>query len=434
MKAIIYSIKFILPVCLIVFALKAQNLCLPQSSPKELGLSAEKFEKLHSYLKALTDQKIIPGAVALLAYKGQVIHFENYGWATVETSKKMDKDQIFRIKSMSKPITSLAAMQLIEQGRLKLDDPLSKYIPEFKNSKVAKIVTDSLTGQKSISYVPSEREIKIKDLLTHSSGLAYGWLLPGLLGDIWKKVDEKEYANIGELSRALSGLPLIFQPGTTWMYSRATDVLGYVIEVASGMNLESYFREKIFKPLEMNDTYFELPERKLPRLASVYVPDTSGQLKRVNSSRDYVYPKHALSAYYSGGKRTLFTGGEGLVSTVSDYLAFAQCLMQKGSFKGKKIISEESMALMTTPYYRNISQILPGYDFGLGLGIHADQDRSGVLSAKGEFFWNGALNTCFWVDNEKQVIGILMMQVDPYAYKNILKEFKNRVYQALEKE
>jgi CubicO group peptidase (beta-lactamase class C family) len=413
----------------IYFSGFAQSLVI--SSPESVGINPAGLQRIDNYLDDLIKNKKIAGAVALLARKGKVIHFKNYGLADIGDNKKMDTEAIFRIKSMTKPITSVAAMMLVEEGKLRLDDPLTKYVPEYKNTKVGINTIDSLTRRPSIKNVVQNREITIRDLLTHSSGLVSGWLYPGILGDIWKTKDNMEYANIGDLSRGLATLPLAFQPGAAWAYGRSTDVLGYVIEVVSGMSLDKFFQEKIFAPLEMSDTYFELPNEKLPRLASTYAFEYNS-LKKIRSSADMLVKGFPPSAFYNGGKRTLFTGGEGLVSTTADYYRFASMLLNHGELNGKRLLSRKTLELMTLPHFSNIpSPLLQGYDFGLGFAIHSNPAKSLIPGSVGEFNWGGAFNTTFWIDPKEEMIGILMLQIDPYGHLGITRQFKSLAYMAI---
>ncbi|MCU0447288.1 MAG: beta-lactamase family protein [Microscillaceae bacterium] len=409
--------------------LGAQN---PRVSPPEsVGINPLGLARIDTYLEDLIKTKKISGAVALIARKGKVAHFKSYGWADIADNRKMDNEAIFRIKSMTKPITSVAAMMLVEEGKLRLDDPLSKFIPEFKNTKVGINTIDSLTRRPTVKNVALNREITVRDLLTHSSGLIMGWLYPGILGEIWKTKDNLEYTNIGDLSRGLATLPLAFQPGAAWAYGRSSDVLGYVIEVASGMTLDKFFQEKIFAPLEMSDTYFELPNEKLPRLVSAYAFEYNN-LRKIKSATDMLTKGLPPSAFYNGGKRTLFTGGEGLVSTATDYFRFASMLLNQGEYNGKRLLSRKTIELMTTSHISNIpSPLLQGYDFGLGFGIHTSPAKSLIPGSVGEYFWNGAFNTVFWADPKEELIGILMLQIDPYGHLGIVRQFKSMTYMAI---
>jgi CubicO group peptidase (beta-lactamase class C family) len=409
-----------------------QNLCLPEASPSLVGIDEQRLGNIDKYLEDLTNQKKIQGAVLLLARKGKVFHFKSLGQADWEKKLAMDKNAIFRIKSMSKPITSVAAMILIEEGKMRLDEPISKYLPEFKNSKVAINKVDSITKKTSIRTIQAEKEISVRDLMTHTSGIIYGWLYPGTLGDIWKAKDNLEFTNIANLSKSLATLPLAFQPGGQWMYGRSTDILGRLIEVVSGLSFDKFLKERIFDPLGMEDTYFELPAEKTERLVPLYIPDAEGKLIKAKSHNDLITKGLPPSALYMGGKRTLFTGGEGLVSTAADYLRFCTMMMNNGQLDGKRILSRKSIELMLQPHVTNIqSPNLAGYDFGLGFAVHTNPAKSLALGTKGEYYWGGAFNTSFWIDPKEEFIGIIMLQIDPYNYLNILKQFKNLAYQSL---
>lgn len=366
----------------------------------------------------------MPGMVALIARHGKVAYYKSFGMLDIEAHKHMPKNAEFRIASMTKAITSVALMTLYEQGKFLLTDPISKYIPEFKNPKV---VVKAPTGD-STMLIPAKSEITIRELLNHTSGITYGDALQ-------KKYYEPAgmtvgllptEGTIGEKIKALAKLPLISQPGEEFHYGMSVDVIGYLIEILSHQTLDDYMRQHVLEPLKMTDTYFSLPESKFPRLASLYVLGKDGKLNKV--TKYFPYPK----------KQTYFAGGAGLVSTAADYSHFAQMLLNKGQLNGTRILSRKTIELMTANSIGDIfiytsfaHNGIMGDKFGLGFGIRTQHGHFDELESLGSFGWDGAFYTRFWVDPKEDLFGIFMSQVDSNWDETLIGKYKNLVYQAI---
>ncbi|MGH7454170.1 MAG: serine hydrolase domain-containing protein, partial [bacterium] len=342
---------------------------LPVASPENVGLSSDRLKRLESVMMQYVEKKQIAGAVALVARKGKVAYLKSVGMQEVEAKTPMQNNTIFRIASMTKPITSVAVMMLYEEGHFHLDDPLYKYIPEFKEMKVFADAASTNGHASSDSLVPAKRPITIRHLLTHASGLTYHW--NDRLGPIYYKAGVahglgSHNETLAENMKKLAALPLLNHPGDKWEYGLSTDVLGYLVEVVSGKSLKYFFQERIFTSLKMNDTHFYLPENKVARLTTVYQYSAEKGLTKVPESvavagkYDYtpVYP-------YSGPKR-YYSGGAGLSSTASDYARFGQMLLNGGELDGVRLLSRKSIELMTADI---LQEKLDGFGFGLGFGI-----------------------------------------------------------------
>lgn len=405
---------------------------LQTAEPDQVGLSAKKLAKIRARLAGLVEQKRIAGGAALVARNGQVAFHEAVGYQDVDTRTPMAKDTIFRICSMTKPITSVGVMMLHEQKKLALSDPVSKYIPEFKATKVA------VKKGGGFSQVAAERPITIHHLLTHTSGLTYGFFNREYFGDAYAKAGISDglaetEGSIGENCRKLAGVPLTHQPGSAWGYGLSADVLGRVIEVASGTTVEEFFHSRIFEPLEMKDTCFRLPKAKHDRLATIYRP--VGPEKKVEK-----LPKggvkdgaRAYDATYSTAGKPYFSGGAGLVSTVTDYARFCQMLLNGGELGGERLLKPETVALMTK---HQIGDLRPAFRshgdrFGYGFGIVSEEAKDEGLGSPGTFSWGGFYFTYFWVDPQEKLIGVVMCQLQPWGGLSLWKDFRTLTYQAL---
>ena len=349
---------------------------LPRGDAKSLGFSPEKLERIPALLKEAVEKKQIAGGVALVARRGKVIHVSTAGLQDIENKTPMTDGAIFRIASMSKPITSVAVMQLVEDGKLKLTDTLSKYVPEFKDMKVAVPSQDG----KSFETVKAEREITIHDLLTHSSGITYRIMSKPHVGKLYEEanvcdglVESKE--SLADNVRKIAKLPLVCQPGSAWEYGLNTDVLGHVVEVVSGKSLEDFMRERIFTPLKMNDTCFNLAKDKHSRLASLYTIQEDKSLRKVGekavTTGSFVYsgtvPTHADNKYFSGGA--------GLVSTAGDYFRFGQMMMNGGELNGVRVLKAETVATMTKNQLGKIRVLPSNAQMGYGFGVVSEEEQ-----------------------------------------------------------
>ncbi len=391
------------------------------STPEELGFSAKRLERINTTMQRYVDQKTLAGIVTLVARRGKVVHFEKLGYQDIATSKPIELDTIFRIYSMTKPITSVALMMLFEQGLVRLTDPVAKFIPEFGKVMV-------LVGQDGLTDL--EREITIQDLLRHTAGLSYGGYedTHDPIDKLYDQVDltPPDITN-KEMVRRITELPLANQPGQAWRYSVATDVVGHVVEVISDMSLGEFFEEKIFKPLGMADTAFTVPLEKVDRLATLYGKTDEDPLGLIDvaTGGDYFNTRLEL-------------GGAGLVSTAADYLRFAQLVLNKGELDGVRLLGPKTVELMTANHLPPAllpmamgEEQMPGLGFGLGFSVMMDVAQSGWMGSVGLHGWGGWASTHFWVDPEEQLIGILMLQYIPSGTYPIRTDFRTLVYQAL---
>jgi CubicO group peptidase (beta-lactamase class C family) len=395
---------------------------LPSATPESLGMSAERLQRLSAAMKQAVDEGQVSGLVTLVMRKGKVAHFQSFGELDREKHVPMPKDAIFRIASMSKAITSVAAVMLMEEGKIVIDDPVSRFIPAYKKTTVmmpAATVTGDMTS------VPARREITIRDLLTHTAGLSYG---SGPLeaqykaSDIymWYFADKNE--PIGVTMERLASLPQASQPGERWVYGFATDLLGAVVEKASGVTLDEFFRTRIFEPLKMADSSFYLPESKIGRFATVYASDSTGLTRAPDPGRG--------QGDYVKGPRKSFSGGAGVLSTASDYARFLQMLLNGGELDGVRLLSPKSVQMMTSNQVGTLYQD-GRFGFGLGFEIVEHVGRSGRPGSVGEFSWGGAYYTKFWVDPVEKIVAVFMTQLLPSPGARLQEEFRMLVNQAI---
>jgi CubicO group peptidase (beta-lactamase class C family) len=399
---------------------------VPVVKPETVGLSSERLERIAGTVQRSIDDKRIAGAVTLVARRGHVAWFRAQGMADREAGKPMRPDTMFRICSMTKPITSLAVMMLYEEGRFLLDDPVSKYLPEFKNPKV---LVKPASG--APYTIPATREIAIRDLLRHTSGITYQWNED--LGPMYK--DAKVASGllpydgtIADSTRHLAGLPLLFNPGEKFEYSLGVDVLGRLVEVVSGKPLDEFFRTRIFEPLGMKDTYFYPPEGKLDRLATAY---TYYDDKGLNRFPDTPITEGAFTYsadYPTRNPRKLFSGGAGLVSTAADYARFCQMMLDGGKVGNTRLLSRKSVELMTQDQLGKISS---DQGFGLGFGVNGVKAPLSELGSAGEYNWGGFFYTQFSIDPKEQMIVIFMGQLHPAGDLTLDRQVNELAYQAI---
>ena len=385
--------------------------------PESVGFSAERLERVRAFVANEMEQRRISGSVTLVARGDKVVFFEAAGMADIDAASPMKTDAIFRIRSMTKPIVSLAVLMLHEQGHYLLDDPVSKFIPELAKLRV---VTSEATPDNVVT-VPAERDITILDLLTHRAGMAYGFVNQGPVGELYRRAELESWSGSSrELVERLAELPLARQPGRVHEYSHATDVLGRLVEVVSGQRLDVFLNERILAPLGMTDTHFYLPEYKAERFVTLYRSSESGPLESVET---------AAESPVVVGPRRFFGGGGGLVSTASDYYRFLRLLLNRGEHDGVRLVSTKTIDLMTEDHVGHEIGIHPGYGFGLGFAVR--QPRGGVvLGSEGEYTWGGIDNTVFWVDPREKLILIFMTNATPYDLHQRWY-FKTAVYQAI---
>jgi CubicO group peptidase (beta-lactamase class C family) len=413
----------IVSICTLCSAAWSQG--LPSAAPEDVGISSARLTRIDDFVERHLEANRFAGAVTLVARHGKIVQFEAYGLQDIENGIPMAKDSVFRIYSMSKPITSVAVMILFEEGRFLLNDPLSRWLPEFEGIEVGVEEVDENTGEKVLKTVPSEREVTIRDLLRHTSGLTYGFWGTSLVDKMY--LDKKvltEDATIQDTVAKLGTIPLKHQPGTVWEYGLSTDVLGRLVEVVSGKNFDEFLQERVFEPLRMTDTGFSVPPEDVRRLATVYEP---------NESNTAVAPYDSEKMRDYAKKTTYFSGGGGLVSTAADYLRFSQMLLNGGELDGVRILGRETVELMTTDHLVGIDdrRDLGPYGFGLGFGILLDRGISGSILSEGAYGWGGLAHTGFWIDPEEALIGIFLTQIlpeSPLPYRDL---FRPVVYQAI---
>lgn len=385
-------------------------------------MSGPRLQRLSAAMKRAVDEEKVSGVVTLIARKGKIVHYENFGQLDRENKVPMPKDAIFRIASMSKAITTVAAMMLFEEGKLLLDDPVSKYIAAFKKTNVMAAAT---TSGPDVPTVAARREITIRDLMTHTAGISYG---SGLLEAqykaanvyMWYFADKDE--PIATSIERLATLPFTSQPGERYVYGFSTDILGVVVERASGMSLDEFFRTRIFGPLKMVDSSFYLPADKASRFATVYSAGTGGLVRA---------PKEKMGqGDYVTGPRKSFSGGAGVLSTATDYARFLQMLLNGGELDGVRLLSPKSVQLMTSNHVGNLYQE-GRFGFGLGFEIVEHVGRSGRLGSVGEFGWGGAYYTKFWVDPVEKLVAVFMTQLLPSGGPALQDQFRALVNQAV---
>ena len=396
-----------------------QAASLPKARPSEVGLSAERLDRLTQVMQGYIEGGKIAGMVTLIARNGRVAYLHPFGKLDLRGAD-MPADGIFRIASQTKAVTSVAVMILQEEGKLLLDDPISRYIPEYANARVAVPSEDKKT--KGYSTVPAKRRITIRDLLTHTAGISYGdglakdeYLAAGIQG--WYLADKTE--PIGEIVKKLAALPFDAQPGERWVYGYNTDILGYLVERVSGMTLADFFAKEITGPLGMTDTHFFLPEEKVGRFTSVYGVDGKGGLKLMEDSRDNFYVK---------GPRVCYAGGAGLLSTAEDYARFLLMLQGGGKLGSTRILSPNSVELMTVDHVGDLYN--PG-GFGLGFWVTERLGRDGQPGSVDSFGWGGAYHTTYWVDPAEKLVAVLMTQLMPAGNSDLHDRFRVMVYQAI---
>jgi CubicO group peptidase (beta-lactamase class C family) len=376
-------------------ALAAKKNELPTAKPEKVGMSSERLSALTSGMKSIVDQGRLAGAVTMVARKGKVVHFETTGKADIDTGAPMKKDTIFRIYSMSKPITGVAMMQLFEQGKWQLNDPVSKHIPEFAGLKVySGTDADGKPVLKEQAHAMTMRE-----LMSHTAGFTYGIFGNSPVDQLQRQADVlNTNITLDEMIKRVATLPLNSQPGSKWTYSISVDIQGYVVEKLSGMPYDEYFEKNLFKPLGMVDTAFYVPQDKVNRFANVYTYDKGGKLTPSRGQDFTVKPK-------------FLSGGGGLVSTISDYMRFCQMLLNGGELNGVRILSPRTVELMRTNMIPDGMPILaPGAQFGLDFAIYNDPVAAGGYYGKGTYWWGGAAGTWFWIDPVNELIMIGMIQ------------------------
>ncbi len=394
----------------------ASDFPLPTGMPEEVGMTTAGLSRIRPAMQRYVDGGIVSGIVTMVARRGELVHWDAVGYRDIEDQTPLQPNDILRICSMTKPITSVGVMTLVEGGEISLDDPVSRYLPALERVQV--YTNDGL--------VPPSSPVTIEDLLGHTSGLTYGTFGETPVDSLYRREDVFS-GDLQNLVDEVSGLPLLGQPGSIWNYGVSTDVLGRVIEVVSGQPFDEFLNERVFDPLGMEDTDFYVPSEKSPRLANVYVTAADGTLERLERS-----------FCSNEAKPQLLSGGGGLLSTAPDYLRFAQMLLNGGEWEGSRLLRPETVELMRT---NRLSKdliplrigpfVLPGYGFGLGFGVLTDSEATPTPDSNGIFRWAGYASTYFWIDPEEQLIGIVMAQLEPPIHPELEAEFQTLVYGAI---
>lgn len=402
------------------------------ATPEDVGFSSERLARIDRHLLArYIETGKIAGALTVVSRHGEIVHATPLGRRDIERNQPMTEDTLFRIYSMTKPVTSVALMSLVEEGHLAISDPVHRFIPEWRDLRVF-----AQGNHPHFLTEPCERAMTVKDLLMHTSGLTYGFMERTNVDAAYRKLgigDRKPGATLRHMMQELAGLPLEFSPGKAWNYSVATDVLGYIVEVVSGRSFDVFLRERIFEPLDMRDTGFQVRAEDVGRFAANYARRRDKSLKLEDDPRDSPYTKDV----------TLFSGGGGLVSTGRDYMRFCQMLLNGGELDGARILGRKTIEWMSMnhlPGNVELTDLAVGrfaetpYDgrgFGLGFSVTVDPSRAQTLGSAGEFAWGGAASTIFWVDPVEDLTVVFLTQLMPSATFDFRGQLMSIVYSAL---
>ena len=401
---------------------------LVAGSPEKTHFSAARLQRIDKLIQQYIDSNWIAGAIAIVAQNGNIVYHKAIGYDDQEKNKPLQKDAIFRIASQTKAITSVGVMILYEQGKFLLDDPISKYIPQFKKP----VVLDKFNKEdSSYTTIPAKREITIRDLLTHTSGIGYAQIGSETMNAIYYKAGVVggiglKGGLLADNIKKLATLPLVHQPGERFTYGLNTDVLGYLIEVVSGQSFDQFLRKNIFEPIGMKDTYFYIPKEKQSRLAMLHSDDDT---KHVSNTPEVISVNGTFYRDYpnlEGG--SFYSGGGGLVSTAYDYAVFMQMMLNKGEYNGKRILSPHSVTMMTTNQLPESLQI----PFGLGFQIVTENAAAKSIASPGSFSWGGMFASSYWIDPKEKIVAQFVLQQYPFSHGDIAEKFKVAVYQALE--
>ncbi|MFZ2340790.1 MAG: serine hydrolase domain-containing protein [Bacteroidales bacterium] len=395
---------------------------LTVGTPASVQVSAGRLNRIDSMIIQSIENKWIAGATGLIARDGKIIYNRAFGVSDIENRTPMKTDAIFRIASQTKAIASIGLMMLFEEGKFLLDDPVSKYIPEFANPQVIDKYNPADT---TFTTVPAKREITIRDLFTHTSGIDYAGIGSPMMKAVYSKAGimggfGNDRITIGEDIRILGKQPLVHQPGEKFTYGLNVDVIGYLIEILSGQKLDQYLKTRIFDPLGMEDTWFYLPEEKHSRLVQVNTEDANRNV--IPMPQEYVN--------YPLTKGIYFSGGAGLSSTTKDYATFLQMLLNMGEYNGKRLLASRTVELITS---NQIGDLNVGKNkFGLGFEITTEDGQAVLGISEGSFAWGGYFGTTYWADPEESLVCLLFMQQSPLSHGEIENKFKAMVYQALD--
>ncbi|MEX0289715.1 MAG: serine hydrolase domain-containing protein [Flavobacteriaceae bacterium] len=382
------------------------------TASEKSGVSEDRLSRYENFLTTEIDDKKIPGAVSLVMRKGEIVHQAAFGLSSLEDKTPMREDNIFHIMSMTKPIVSVAFMMLYEEGHFFLTDPVSKYLPQFKELKVAKDVNEGKEG----ATEPANKEVTIHHLLTHTAGFSHGLGGTKLDNDVVQALYFEPQESVESRVNTLVSLPMVGHPGEQWYYSASPDVLALLIEHFSGMTVADFLQQRIFDPLEMKDTGYNIAKKNQDRWVPVHNIDKEGNL--INSEQQLPVEGN-----------TVFGGTHGLFSTARDYMKFCKMLLNQGRANGKQFLSPKTVELMTQNHVGTLYQA-PGQGFGLGFGVTTDVAAGKELGSKGQYYWSGAYCTYFFIDPEEDLVAILMSQLQPYSnfYGSKLRQY---VYQTI---
>ncbi len=396
---------------------------LKEASPESACMSTERLARIDNMLQQAVDSCWTAGAVGFIARDGKIIYEKAFGVSDLGTRIPMKTDDIFRIASQTKAVVSVAAMMLFEEGKFLLDDPVSKYIPEFAHNQVLDEFNEK---DSTYTTIPAKRQVTVRDLFTHTSGIGYAGIGTPVMNAIYAKAaipggfgDDKMV--IGDKMKALGKLPLFHQPGERWTYGLNVDVLGYLVEVWSGQKLDQFLKTRMFEPLGMNDTYFYLPKEKQRRLVKVSGEDSKGHV---------VFSKSDFFDYPLVENGTYFSGGAGLCSTVKDYGTFLQMLLNNGVYDGRRLLARRTVELITS---NQIGELNVGRDkFGLGFQITTEDGQTQFGISEGSFSWGGYFSTNYWADPKERLVCLIFTQQSPMSHNEIHNRFRAMVYQALD--
>ncbi|GAB4041648.1 serine hydrolase domain-containing protein [Spirosoma gilvum] len=434
-----YTLRALVLIALTTLSAQAQTSTkqnpplLTTAAPETVGFSSERLNRLDGLIQSYIDKGAFPGVGAIVVRDGKIVYYKAFGKSDFDVNKPLAKDAIYRIASMTKAITSLAVLMLHEEGKIMLDDPISKYIPEFAKP----VVLDKFNDKDSTyTTIPAKREITIRHLLTHMSGLNYNVIAsdPRMraiytkAGGIPDAFVTQNYT-LAQMVKQLAKQPLNHQPGEKWTYGLSIDVLGYLVEVVSGQTLSQFFEKRLFEPLGMKDTYFYLPDSKKDRLVQLYSEDKDKKLVKTSSIKTLpVDPDYPIT-----GAKTYYSGGGGLSSTAYDYAIFLQMLLNNGVYNGKRFLSRKSIDLFTQSDQTGTLFPEPGNYFSLGFRVIGEKGHNNDLNSVGTYAWGGAFSTHYIVDPKEKISIVLMKQLWGTSYGGELdRKFDVMVYQALD--
>jgi CubicO group peptidase (beta-lactamase class C family) len=412
---------------------------LPTITPEQARLSAERLARIDRLMEGYVEDGRLPGALGMIARQGKVVYLRTWGMRDREAGAPMTSDTIFRIYSMSKPITSVAVMILFEEGLFRLKDPIGKFIPELARLEVMEETKDPETGGTTVTTFTSPRPITIQDLLRHTAGLTYGFFGDTTVDRMYRESEIlRREETLAEFVARLGELPLLYEPGTTWHYSVADDVLGRLVEVVSGMPFDEFLEKRLFGPLGMKDSGFWVPPPKQHRFAQLYSPEGTEYddeaFLRKGGDPHVVVPSDPKASERYLSRPTFLSGGGGMVSTADDYMRFCLMMLNNGELDGTRILSRKTVELITADHLSSLSSPppRPGHTFGLGFAVAEDRGIIADLGSEGEYSWGGAAGTRFWIDPREDMVGVFMVQIIPHRDLRYGGEFRHLVYGAID--